>query len=238
MIQQNISAVRERISLICGREKKDYSSVRIVAVSKGRSVEEISRVLSAGICDIGENRVQEASEKHALLQRISPAMIRWHMVGHLQSNKAREAVRIFDLIHSIDSLKLAAEINRHAQAAGKVQQVLVQVNISGEGTKSGLSPLEAAGAVKEMLSMQNIMVKGLMTIAPHFFSQEKAGPFFAGLRGLMEEFNYLLPDVRRLELLSMGMSEDFEAALCEGSNMLRLGRIIFDGTNHLASGAG
>jgi len=238
MIEQNLAAIREKIRFICGREKKDYSSVRIVAVSKGRSVEEIGRVLSAGIYDIGENRVQEAAEKHAVLHRARPSVIRWHMVGHLQSNKVREAVRIFDLIHSVDSLKLAAEINRHAQAAGKVQEILVQVNISGEGTKSGLSPLEATGAVKEMFSMPNIMVKGLMTIAPHFFGQEKARPFFAGLRTLMEELNCLLPDVRRLELLSMGMSEDFEAALCEGSNMLRLGRIIFDGTNQGASGAG
>ncbi len=229
MIQQNISAVKERIRSVCESAKRDPSGVRIVAVSKGRGVEEIRRVLAAGLCDIGENRVQEAEEKHALLKSSPPPQMRWHMVGHLQSNKARDAVRIFDLIHSVDSVKLAAELNRHAGSAGKVQEILAQVNVSGEGTKSGLSPLEAPAAVKEMFSMPNIMVRGLMTIAPYFFDQAEAGPFFAGLRGLMEELNCGLPDNRRLEFLSMGMSGDFEAALREGANIVRLGRVIFEG---------
>lgn len=224
-----MSAVKERIRSVCEREKRDCSGVRIVAVSKGRSVEEIRRVLAAGIYDIGENRVQEAAGKHAELKDVSLPAVRWHMVGHLQSNKAREAVRIFDVIHSVDSLKLASELNRHAEAAGKVQEVLVQVNISCEGTKSGLTRLEAPAAVKEMLLMPNIMLRGLMTIAPYFFDQEEARPFFRGLRELREELNCTLPDNRRLESLSMGMSGDFEAALCEGADILRLGRIIFEG---------
>jgi len=229
MIQQNISAVKERIRSVCESVPRDCSGVRIVAVSKGRSVEEIRLALAAGLRDIGENRVQEAREKYALSKRFTSPQIRWHMVGHLQSNKAGDAVRIFDLIHSVDSLKLAAELNRHAGSTGKVQEILAQVNVSGEGTKSGLSPLEARAAVKEMLSMPNIMVRGLMTISPYFFDQEEARPFFAGLRELMEELNGGLPDNRRLEFLSMGMSGDFEAALREGANILRLGRIIFEG---------
>lgn len=227
MIEKNLAAIKERIEFACGKENRDPLSVRVVAICKGRSVEDIRRVLQCGITDIGENRVQEAMEKCAVLS--AEGGIRWHMVGHLQGNKARDAVHIFDLIHSVDSLKLAADIDRHAAAAGKVQRILAQVNISAEGSKSGFSPAEVPEAIKKMFLLRNIRVEGLMTIAPHFFNPEEAQPFFSGLRVLMQELNYSLPEGQKLDVLSMGMSEDFETALSSGANMLRLGRIIFEG---------
>ena len=221
-IAENIIEVKHRVSLACSRAKKDASSITIVAVSKGRTVEQLKQALEAGMIDIGENRVQEATLKYNALSAshctIKP---RWHMIGHLQTNKAKEAVRIFDLIHSVDSLRLAAEIDKQAALISKVQDILIEVKTSPEATKSGVKPNETSGLVKNISTLSNISLKGLMTVAPLVDDPEKAKPYFRMLRGLNDKID-------GSGILSMGMTDDFEAAIEEGATMLRLGRVIFE----------
>jgi len=239
MIKEQISGIRERISSICSLIDKDPDSVTLVAVSKGRPSEQIKEVILAGINNIGENKVQEALFKINQLRSTSyepptanrqPPAAKWHMVGHLQTNKAREAVRIFDLIHSVDSFKLAREIDKEAAKINKIQDILVEVNASGEITKFGLKPDEAIGVIKQIIELKNINIKGLMTIAPLLGDSEKARPYFRILRELLVKVNYELKTINyELKTLSMGMTDDFQVAIEEGSNMVRLGRAIFEG---------
>ena len=221
MIKGNIVKVKERIP----------SSVTLVAVSKGRTIEEIREAIAAGITDIGENKVQEALAKYNKLSTIDYRLstIRWHMVGHLQTNKVKDAVKIFDLIQSVDSLKLAQEIDKQAAKIKKIQDILVQIKTSPEATKFGLRPEEAVGVTKEMSGLKNIKVKGLMTIAPIVDNPEKARPYFRIVKELYNRINELSTIDYRLSTISMGMTDDFKVAIEEGSNMVRLGRAIFEG---------
>ncbi|MCK9603629.1 MAG: YggS family pyridoxal phosphate-dependent enzyme [Candidatus Omnitrophica bacterium] len=223
MIRENIFKARERIP----------SQVIIVAVAKTRSAEEIKEAVGSGIDNIGENKVQEAIEKYNELKGCG---IKWHMVGHLQTNKVKDAVKIFDLIQSVDSLHLALEIDKQAAKINKVQDVLIEVKTSPEATKSGLKTQEAAGIIKEINALKNINIKGLMTIAPAVAVPQDARPYFSSLKKLYDSINAspvipALPAGRRspLSILSMGMTDDFEVAIEEGSNMVRLGRAIFEG---------
>jgi pyridoxal phosphate enzyme (YggS family) len=220
MIKENVLRIKEKITLACLKVNRDPDTITIVAVSKGRRVSEIEQVQTAGIADIGENRVQEALSKYKALcaERTS---LKWHMVGHLQTNKVREAVKIFDLIHSVDSVKLAREIDKQAVKINKAQDILLEIKTSSETTKFGFSPEEAASAIKEIAQFKNINIKGLMTIAPLVDNPEKARPYFRILKELLERIN-------RQPILSMGMTDDFEVAIEEGSTMVRLGRAIFE----------
>ncbi|MDD5166281.1 MAG: YggS family pyridoxal phosphate-dependent enzyme [Candidatus Omnitrophica bacterium] len=216
MIRESIFKVRERIP----------SQVIIVAIAKTRSVEEIKEVVGLGIDNIGENKVQEAIEKYNELKGCG---IKWHMVGHLQTNKVKDAVKIFDLIQSVDSLHLALEIDKQAAKINKVQDVLIEVKTSSEATKSGLKTQEAAGVIKEISALKNINIKGLMTIAPAVALPQDARPYFRALRELREKICDIGIWDFGFGILSMGMTDDFEVAIEEGSNMVRLGRAIFEG---------
>lgn len=218
MIKDNLLKISERIKALCSRINKEVASISIIAVSKNRSVEQIRQIVDAGIINIGENRVQEATIKYKAFRAHSA--IKWHLVGHLQTNKVKEAVKIFDLIQSVDSLRLAREIDQQANKIDKIQDILVQVNTSAEATKYGFDPSEVIEALKEIKELKNISVKGLMTIGLLVDDPEKARPCFKKLREI--------GDKTGLEILSMGMSDDFEIAIEEGANMIRIGRGIFD----------
>lgn len=206
----------------CLRANRGPESVLLVAVSKRRSATEIRAAYEAGIRDFGENRVNEALEKREAF----PKNCRRHMVGHLQSNKAREAVALFDLIHSVDSVELAQKISKCAKDAGKIQDILLEVNISGEASKQGFSPNEVLGAVREISALPNVKLAGLMAMAPLPPNPETARIVFRKLRELRDSAR----QETGLELphLSMGMTDDFEAAIEEGATMVRIGRAIFD----------
>lgn len=200
------------------------AGVIIVAVTKGRSIAEIKEAIEAGITDIGENKVQEALLKYS---ELAGQPVKWHMVGHLQANKAKDAVKIFDLIQSVDSPHLAVEIDKQAGKINKIQDVLIEIKTSPEATKSGLKPEEAAAVIKEIAKLKNINIKGLMTIAPIVDDPEKARPYFRMLRELKDRINQLMTNDQRLKTISMGMSDDFKIAIEEGATMVRLGRAIF-----------
>ena len=217
MIKENIEKVRQRVLDVCARINADSSKITIVCVTKGRSVGEMLEVANLGINHIGENRVQEALEKYKQIPDL-----KWHMIGHLQANKVKNAVKIFDLIHSVDSLNLAQEINQQALKINKIQEVLLEVKTSEEVSKSGFSIDSLADAYQGIAKLGNLKIKGLMTIAALADNSEEARPYFSKLRQLRDKLN---PDW----LLSMGMSDDFEVAIEEGADIIRIGRKIFEG---------
>lgn len=229
MIKDNLSKVQQRILAACSKINQSPDSITIIAVSKGRSVEEIRQAVEAGVTHIGENRIQEAILKFNNLKpnthNLTPN--KWHMVGHLQTNKCKEAVKIFDLIHSVDSLHLAVEIDKQAARINKIQDVLLEIKTSPEAAKFGIKPEDAIEVTKRTTELKNINIKGLMTIAPMFNDPEKTRPIFRMLRQLRDEINSLHVTRYALQVLSMGMTDDFEVAIEEGSTMIRLGRAIF-----------
>jgi len=196
-------------------------NVRLIAVTKNTNVEEIKIAVNAGIREIGENRVQEALDKYPFLSYLP---IKWHLIGHLQTNKAKKAVQIFDLIHSVDSFKLAESIDRHAKEFNKIQDILIQVNIAEEKTKFGLNKKDVYTMVKNISTLNNVKIKGLMTIAPNVDDKNFIKGTFKELRELKDELAGL---DKNIEILSMGMSDDYMLALKEGTNMVRIGRKIF-----------
>lgn len=228
MIRENIIEIRERIVKACAASGRSSSEVTLIAITKNRQPEEVLKAIESGVTDIGENRVQEAMRKfNGLQQVINNKQIKRHLVGHLQTNKIKEALRLFDLIHSVDSIKLAAEIDRQAQRISQSQDILVQINTSFEESKSGFTPQEAIEAVLEIAKFKNIKVKGLMTMAPVVKNPQEARVFFKNLRDIRDKINSLTLIPYPLTHLSMGMSDDFEIAVQEGSTMVRLGRAVF-----------
>jgi len=205
----------------CGR---DPETIRLVAVTKAVPPESIRQAVNAGLKIFGESYIQEASAK---IDAINDKNVSWHFIGHLQSNKAKIAVRCFDLIHSVDSLNLAEALNRQAEAIHKIQNILVQVNISGESTKSGTAAEEAIVLVNAIRWMENLSVKGLMTIPPFFDQPEKARPYFKALADLKNQIKNESPPGNEINELSMGMSGDFEVAIEEGATLVRIGTAIF-----------
>jgi pyridoxal phosphate enzyme (YggS family) len=221
-IADNVRLLRERIATAAERAGGAAEAVTLVAVAKTRAPREISAAVEAGIEIIGENRVQEAEPKIAELAGLSCV---WHMVGHLQRNKAAKAVRLFDLLQSLDSRRLADELEKRAAAAGKVLPVLVEVNTSGEAAKYGVSPEEAADFTAYVASCSNLRLEGLMTVGPLAGGPEVTRASFRTLRRLFEQ---MAPTGgASFRYLSMGMTDDFELAIAEGSNMVRVGRAIF-----------
>ena len=216
--------IRLRIRQAAESCNRDADSVRLVAVSKTIAADIVKEAIEAGVTILGENYVQEARDKFKALAQYP---VSWHFIGHLQSNKARYAVRLFDLIHSVDSLKLAHELDKQAGKLEKIQQILVQVNISAEDTKSGISTDEAPRLIAEISRLKNLAVKGLMTMPPYFYQPQKVQPFFAALRELRDQISeQTLPNVS-LDELSMGMTGDFEVAIKEGATLVRIGTAIF-----------
>ena len=214
-IERNLRELESRIARAAERAGRSPADITIVAVTKEVEVEAIEAAIKAGIGHIGENRVQEAKTKMERLSTLERQPM-WHMVGHLQTNKVKTAAQIFDIIHSIDSLRLAEAVSQRAQ---DIMPVLLQVNVSGEATKSGFSLAELSQAAEEIARLPRLEVKGLMTIAPLVADAEEVRPIFRRLRQLRDELG--------LEHLSMGMTDDFEVAVEEGATMVRIGRAIF-----------
>jgi hypothetical protein len=207
--------VRERIARACHRSHRSPDEITLVAVTKGFEASVVRYAFDCGIRDFGENRVQEAETKVRQLADLKPN-ITWHMVGHLQSNKAGAALNLFDIIHSIDSIKLAQILSQRVQ---QTLSILLQVNVSGEVPKSGFAVDEVANALREIKQLSNLQVVGLMTIAPLTDDAEDVRPVFRKLRELRGSIG--------LKYLSMGMTDDFEVAIEEGATMVRVGRAIF-----------
>lgn len=223
-MKNKITHIREKIrqtAVSCGR---DPETVKLVAVTKTVPPELIRQAMDAGLRVFGESYIQEASAK---IDAIADKNVSWHFIGHLQSNKAKIAVRYFDLIHSVDSLNLAEALNRQAENIHKIQNILIQVNISGESTKSGTAAEEAIALVNAIRWMENLSVKGLMTIPPFFDQPEKARPYFKALAGLKNQIKNQSPAGNQINELSMGMSGDFEVAIEEGATLVRIGTAIF-----------
>jgi PLP dependent protein len=221
-IAQNLDEVRRRIAAAALRASRDPAAVRLVAVSKTVPTEFIREAIAAGQRLFGENYLQEARGKIAFLD----AEVGWHFIGHLQSNKAKAAVELFELIHGVDRLKLAQDLNAAAASLGQVQEILLQVNLAGESSKSGTAPEAAAALLREIILLPHLRVLGLMTMPP-FLSPEAVRPYFRALRELRDRLQDL--SGQPLPELSMGMSGDYEVAIEEGSTLVRVGTAIFGG---------
>jgi len=220
-ISENLSAIQQRIRAACERAGRAADSVTLLAVSKTHPPETIQAVAELGQISFGENKIQEAKAKIPLC----PGRCRWHFIGHLQSNKCRDAVDLFEMIQSVDSLALAQEINKRADAAGKTMKVLLEVNVAGESSKFGYAPEKLLDELKQINALPKIEIHGLMTIAPWTPEPEKVRPVFRKLRELKQraeqELGALLPE------LSMGMSGDYEIAIEEGATIVRVGTALF-----------
>ena len=224
-IPRNLAAINDRIRAAAEKAGRDPASVRLVAVSKTRPAADITAAFQAGQSLFGENYIQELVPKLAEIQE----PVQWHVIGHLQSNKVKYIAGQVAMIHSVDRFSLAQEIDRQWGKLGKTCDVLIQVNISGEATKSGTTEEGAIQLVRECALLPNIRVKGLMTMPPFFDDPEAARPFFAELRRLAEAVAAERIDGVEMVELSMGMSGDFEAAIQEGATLVRVGTAIFGG---------
>ena len=214
-IKQNLAGIRKRIAKAAEKAGRSPSEVTLVAVTKTVDVSAIQEAFAAGLCHFGESRIQEAKDKIPALSCLDPRPT-WHLVGHLQTNKAKTAAEMFDVIHSVDSLKVAEAISQYAS---RDMSVLVQVNVAGEASKYGFVLQDTIAALEHIARLPHLRIKGLMTIAPYADNPEEVRPVFRRLR--------LMRDSLGLEHLSMGMSHDFEVAIEEGATLVRIGRAIF-----------
>lgn len=226
MIAQNLQTVLHNINTAVSQRSGSFltgTAVKLVAVTKNHPVSSIEQAISSGVLSVGENRVQEALSKKPLLEN----NIEWHLIGHLQSNKVRQAVPVFNMIQSVDSEHLAVEINRIAKKLDKVQNVLIQVNISGEETKFGIPACRALELAKFVANLNNVNLCGLMTIAPFYKDSETARPIFRDMYDLYSELCSLNLPNTTIKWLSMGMTNDYLVAIEEGANLVRIGTAIF-----------
>lgn len=229
MLIKNISDTFKKMSYAAMRAGRSPEEVKLIAVTKTVNIEIIKEAIDGGLRVLGENRVQEARAKIEELSRLSTdnyelTSISWHLVGHLQKNKAKYAVQLFDLIHTIDSVELAEEIDRQAEKRGKIQRVLAQVKLSKEEAKHGVLPKDLMHLLEKIKALGNLKLEGLMTMPPFFEDTEEARPYFKRLlevRNELEKMGFILPE------LSMGMSNDFEVAIEEGATMVRIGTALF-----------
>jgi hypothetical protein len=229
MISDNLKKVQEKINFTCQKIGRNPEGIILVAVTKNVPVEKIKEVIFLDVINIGENRVQEALKKYSELaishQPSAISQVKWHLVGHLQKNKVKYALKIFDLIHSVDDFELAEEIDKQAKKIGKIQDCLIEIKVSPEVTKYGCppEPEEVKKLIERISELANIRIRGLMAMAPFFEKSEETRPYF---RQAFECYS-LLATRYSLTYLSMGMSNDFTIALEEGANMLRIGTAIF-----------
>jgi pyridoxal phosphate enzyme (YggS family) len=222
MLDVNIGKVRERVATAAQRAGRAASEVTLVAVTKTQPVEVIRAAYELGLRDFGENRLEEASTKFEHL----PQDIHWHMVGHVQSRKAAQAVTPYTLVHSVDSVKLARRLDRFAREAKVELSILLEVNVSGEASKYGLLPEEVHAVLDVIRDLRSLRVQGLMTMAPIVPHPEDTRHVFAGLRDLRDRLALAHPECE-WHHLSMGMTDDFEVAVEEGATIIRIGRAIF-----------
>ncbi len=223
-ISENLSHIRQRIARAALRSGRNPEAVEIVGVTKTVSADRVEAAVKAGLRILGENYVQESFEK---IEALASYGISWHFIGRLQSNKAKYAVRLFDLIHSVHSEKLAREIDRQAKKYDRVQPVLIQVNTGGESSKTGVPPEDTVDLVRRVSRLENISIRGLMTLPPFFDAPDRVRPFFRALHDLKKQVEDAGIDNVSMESLSMGMTGDFEVAVEEGATLVRIGTAIF-----------
>lgn len=223
-LERNLELIKLKIREVCHRIGRDPNEINIVAVSKTFPFSQVIELNKAGQIDFGENKVRELRDKHFNISFQYSGKINWHMVGHLQSNKVKEVIAYIYLIHSVDTLKLAEEINVNAEKIKRKIDILIQINTSGEIQKYGANPEDAFRLCKQIALLENVRVKGLMTIAKLTDDKDEIRKSFRTLKDIYDE---LKSDMKDFEYLSMGMTNDFEIALEEGSNMLRIGSAIF-----------
>ncbi len=223
-IRDRLAQVREQIARAAERAGRRSEEITLIAVSKTFDSSTVQRAVDAGALDLGENRVQEAAGK---VEVVKGERLRWHLIGHLQSNKARLAVRAFDVIHTVDSRDLAERLDRIAGEEGRRLTALAQVDLAREQTKTGADETELAGIVEALDAAKHLDFKGLMTMPPFFDQPEQTRPYFRRLREILERLNRSRDALRQLTQLSMGMSHDFEVAIEEGATMVRVGTAIF-----------
>uniref|UniRef100_A0A7C4EL16 Pyridoxal phosphate homeostasis protein n=1 Tax=Thermodesulfovibrio aggregans TaxID=86166 RepID=A0A7C4EL16_9BACT len=221
MLSERISSVFKKITYAALRVERNPEEIKLIAVTKSQPIAKIKEAADLGLRVFGENRVQEAKTKIEFLKDFN---IEWHMVGHLQGNKVKDAVRLFEVIHSLDSEKLARLINRESEKSGKIQRVLIQVKLSEEESKYGIKEWEIENLLEICKNLKNLKVEGLMTIPPYFENPEDVRPYFRKLRQLRDKISERNPLIREL---SMGMSHDFEVAIEEGATMVRIGTALF-----------
>ena len=223
-IRQSLADVKAGIEAACKRAGRDFSEVTLIAVSKTKPVSMITDAIRAGQLHFGENKVQEMCEKSG---ELSEQPIVWHLIGHLQKNKVRKAVAVASMIHSVDSVELAAEIQKEAARIGKVQDILLEVNIAGEESKFGLTASETPAVAAEIAKFPNVHIRGLMTVAPYTPVPEENRQYFSALRQLAVDIAQQNIDNIDMCCLSMGMSNDYEIAVEEGATYVRVGSKIF-----------
>jgi len=219
-VKENLLRVMERVEKAARKAGRDAKEVKLVAVSKTVEVARIKEAIEAGVTILGENYVQEAQKK---IEEIGKPVF-WHFIGHLQSNKAKYVVRLFDMIHSVDSIPLAEELNRRAEQAGQVIKAMIEVNLSKEATKFGTDEEMLWNLARRIQNLKHVSLEGLMTMPPYFDSPEMSRPYYVALRELKEK---MTREGISLQELSMGMSNDFEIAIEEGATFVRVGTAIF-----------
>lgn len=222
-LADKLAEVKHRIAQAAQRAGRDSGAITLIGVTKTAGREAVEEAFRNGLRDFGENRIPDAEAKFSSPPYPANAA-RLHLIGHLQTNKAKRAVALADLIHSVDSVKLAQVLSRHAAELGKTLPVLLEVNVAGEESKHGLSPAELPETLAQVVELPNLEWRGLMTVAPYFEDPAQTRPVFAALRELFERHNPGLPGWRDL---SMGMTNDFEVAIEEGATLIRVGRAIF-----------
>ena len=228
MIKENISFVEEKIKAACNKANRNIDDVKLIAVSKTKPVEDIEEAYDYGIRDYGENKVQELDEKFPVL----PNDINWHLIGHLQRNKVKYIVDKVRLIHSVDSVRLAEQINIEAEKKDVDVDILVQVNIANEDTKFGLMENDTIDTIKQISLLPRVHIKGLMTIAPYTDNPEDNRGYFRGMKELSEKISSLNINGVEMRELSMGMTGDYEVAIEEGATLVRVGTGIFGNRNY------
>lgn len=222
-LAENLASVWANIEQAAERAGRNYNEITLVAVSKTKPLELIKAAHTLGVTHFGENRVQEALSK---IEDFHPQDVSWHMIGHVQSNKANRVARAFDCVHSVDSLHIAQALDRHAAERERRQPILLQVNIAGEASKEGMTPQETPALARQIAALPGLEIQGLMTIAPLVQNPEEVRPVFRALRAMRDRLRDELPDCS-WQHLSMGMTDDYTVAIEEGATIVRIGRAIF-----------
>ncbi|QRN86426.1 YggS family pyridoxal phosphate-dependent enzyme [Clostridia bacterium] len=218
-IKENLQIVQEKVNQAIERSGRDASEITLIGVTKNHPVEPMRELIDLGIRDLGENKAQEIREKYPVLEREA----NWHFIGHLQKNKVKYIIDKVCMIHAVESLSLAEEISKRALKLDKVMPILLEVNISGEESKYGLTPTDVPEFLEQVEQLAGVKVRGLMTMAPHYKEIEKTRPVFKGLKTLLDELN---EKGKELDVLSMGMSNDYAIAIEEGATHIRVGTAI------------
>ncbi|HNG95478.1 MAG TPA: YggS family pyridoxal phosphate-dependent enzyme [Acidobacteriota bacterium] len=223
---ERLDAIQSRIHAACARAGRTSDDITLVAVSKTKPVEMLQEAFEAGVRHFGENRVQEAATK---IPHLPKAGLTWHLIGHLQSNKAKSAVELFDVIHSVDSIALATRLNRLAGEHNQRVPIFLQVHLGDEESKAGVDPTDLPALFQASCQLPHLNITGLMAIPPYFPDPEQVRPSFVTLRQLRDQLAVQFPDQAPLPFLSMGMSHDFEVAIEEGATHVRVGTALFGG---------